>query len=104
MTPDTTKPVRRIHVGQGEHHVPEAAEEGILLGLMGGALGVAAAYAMLRWQSFTVGNEGVTLSIMPDLPILIRGMLTALTLGLLASLYPAWKAARNPIVASLRSA
>jgi putative ABC transport system permease protein len=80
------------------------AVEGILLGLLGGALGVAGAYAMLRWQSFTVGNEGVTLSIMPDLPILIRGMLTALTLGLLASLYPAWKAARKPIVASLRSA
>lgn len=80
------------------------AVEGILLGLLGGALGVAAAYAMLRWQSFTVGNEGVTLSIMPDLPILIRGMLTALALGLLASLYPAWKAARKPIVTSLRSA
>ncbi|MEZ0276470.1 MAG: ABC transporter permease, partial [Roseimicrobium sp.] len=62
------------------------------------------AYALLRWQSFTVGNEGVTLAIMPDLPILIRGMITALALGLLASLYPAWKAAHRPIVASLRSA
>jgi putative ABC transport system permease protein len=80
------------------------AVEGIMLGLAGGALGVAAAYALLRWQSFTVGNEGVTLAIMPDLPILMRGMVTALALGLLASLYPAWKAAHRPIVASLRSA
>ncbi len=80
------------------------AVEGIMLGLAGGALGVAAAYALLRWQSFTVGNEGVTLAITPDLPILMRGMFTALALGLLASLYPAWKAAHRPIVASLRSA
>ncbi len=80
------------------------AVEGVLLGLAGGVLGVASACAFLQWQSFTIGNEGVTLSIMPDLPVLLRGLATALLLGLLASLYPAWQAARRPIVASLRSA
>lgn len=80
------------------------AVEGVLLGLCGGAVGVAGAYAFLHWQSFTIGNEGVTLAIAPDLSILARGIGTALALGLLASLYPAWKAARRPIVTSLRSA
>jgi putative ABC transport system permease protein len=80
------------------------AVEGVLLGLVGGAAGVALAFGFLRWQSFTIGNEGVTMSIMPDATILMRGVATALLLGLLASLYPAWKAARRPIVASLRSA
>jgi putative ABC transport system permease protein len=79
------------------------AVEGVLLGIAGGVFGVASAFAFLRWQSFTIGNEGVTMAIMPDVPILVRGVLTALALGLMASLYPAWKAAHRPIVASLRS-
>lgn len=79
------------------------AVEGVLLGLVGGAVGVTAAYGFLRWQSFSVGNEGVTLAIMPDIPVLVRGMATALGLGLMASLYPAWRAAHSPIVSSLRS-
>jgi putative ABC transport system permease protein len=78
--------------------------EGVLLGLAGGALGVASAMAFLKWQSFTIGNEGVTLAILPDLTVLLRGLGTALALGLLASLYPAWKAGSRPIVASLRTA
>lgn len=80
------------------------AIEGVLLGLIGGGAGVAAATAFLRWQSFTLGNEGVTMAIAPDAVIVLRGMATALALGFLASLYPAWKASRRPIVASLRSA
>ena len=78
--------------------------EGILLGLGGGLLGVAGAYAFLRWQAITVGNEGLTMSIVPDAVIVWRGMAVALALGLFASLYPAWKAAKRPIVSSLRSA
>ena len=78
--------------------------EGLLLGLVGGLLGVAGAYGFLSWQSITIGNEGLTMSIVPDAVIFWRGMAVALALGLFASLYPAWKAARRPIVSSLRSA
>ena len=80
------------------------AIEGVLLGLAGGIVGVALAYAFLSWQSLTVGNEGLTLSIVPDVVIVLRGLTVALALGLLASLYPAWKATRLPIVTSLRAA
>ena len=78
--------------------------EGILLGLIGGVVGVTAAYLFLKWQSFTIGNEGLTMSIVPDIVIILRGLGVAFALGLLASLYPAWQAARKPIVQSLRAA
>ena len=79
------------------------AIEGVLLGLAGGMVGVAGAYVFLSWQSFTIGNEGLTMSIIPDVAVVFRGLIVALALGLFASLYPAWKAAHSPIVTSLRS-
>ena len=78
--------------------------EGVLLGLVGGVVGVTATYFFLKWQSFTIGNEGLTMSIVPDIVIVLRGLGVAFALGLLASLYPAWQAARRPIVQSLRAA
>ena len=79
------------------------AIEGVLLGLVGGVVGVACAFSFLKWQSFTIGNEGLTLSVVPDIMIVLRGLAVAFALGLLASLYPAWKASRAPIVRSLRA-
>ena len=78
--------------------------EGILLGSVGGVVGVTAAYLFLKSQSITIGNEGLTMSIVPDIIIVVRGLIVAFALGLLASLYPAWQAARKPIVHSLRAA
>ena len=80
------------------------AIEGVLLGLAGGVLGVACAFAFLKWQSFTIGNEGLTMSVVPDFAIVLRGLAVAFALGLLASLYPAWKASKDAIVHSLRAA
>jgi putative ABC transport system permease protein len=80
------------------------AIEGILLGMLGGGLGVVSASAFLRWQSFTVGNEGLTLAFVPSFMTVASGFAVAVALGFLASLYPAWKAARLPIVASIRTA
>ena len=75
--------------------------EGILLGLLGGAIGVISAYLFFHWQSFTLGNEGLTLAITPSPTVLLKGLLVALLLGLLASLYPAWRASRQHVVQSL---
>lgn len=80
------------------------AIEGVLLGVAGGLLGVTAAFAFLTWQSFTIGNEGLTMSVVPDTMVVLRGLAVAFALGLVASLYPAWKASRVPIVHSLRAA
>lgn len=77
--------------------------EGAMLGLLGGILGVGLSFVFLRWQSFTLGNEGQTLAIQPDLFVAASGLGLALALGLLASLWPAWQAVTQSIVKNLRS-
>lgn len=77
--------------------------EGGMLGLAGGVVGVGLAAAFLRWQSFTMGNEGQTLAIQPDATVIVVGVLAALVLGIFASLWPAFQAMTQPIVKNLRS-
>ncbi|HVJ46581.1 MAG TPA: ABC transporter permease [Luteolibacter sp.] len=77
--------------------------EGGLLGLLGGFLGTALATGFLRWQSFTLGSEGMTLAIRPDLVTAAYAVAAAFILALAASIYPALQAIRQPIVKSLRS-
>ncbi|HEY1120853.1 MAG TPA: ABC transporter permease [Haloferula sp.] len=76
--------------------------EGGMLGLAGGVAGVGLSAAFLRWQSFTMGNEGQTLAIQPDAAVIITGIVAALMLGIFASLWPAWQAVMQPIVKNLR--
>ncbi len=77
--------------------------EGGMLGLAGGVVGVGLAAAFLRWQSFTLGNEGQTLAIQPDATVIVIGVGAALLLGIFASLWPAFQAMTQPIVKNLRS-
>jgi putative ABC transport system permease protein len=76
--------------------------EGGMLGLVGGILGTGFAWFFLRWQSFTLGSEGHTLGIVPDMATAIVAITAALLLGILASIHPAIIAIRQPIVKSLR--
>ena len=77
--------------------------EGGMLGLAGGIVGVGLATAFLRWQSFTMGNEGQTLAIRPDAVVVAVGVAAAFVLGTFAALWPAWQAMSQPIVKNLRS-
>lgn len=78
--------------------------EGALLGLAGGIVGCLSAALFFHWNRFTLGNEGLTLALSPSFQVVVYGLLVALVLGLLASVWPALVSARKPIVASLRSA
>lgn len=76
--------------------------EGTLLGFAGGLVGSVAAGLIFHWQRFTFGNEGLTLALSPSFAVTMAGLGLAVLLGLLASLWPAWVAARQAIVTSLR--
>ena len=75
----------------------------MLLGLLGGFIGVASAFAFFYFKSFTIGNEGLTLALSPTASVFISGMVVALILGLVASIYPAWKATSRPLIQSLNA-
>jgi putative ABC transport system permease protein len=77
--------------------------EGGMLGLAGGIGGAGLAWIFLRWQSFTMGSEGHTLAVLPELSTVLFASGAALVLGVAASLHPAIVAIRQPIVKSLRS-
>ena len=76
--------------------------EGGMIGLLGGITGTGLAWTFLRWQSFTLGSEGHTLAITPEVLTGLYAVLAALVLGIFASIIPALQAIRQPIVKSLR--
>ena len=86
------------------------AVEGFLLGLVGGAAGIAIGYGLAELIS-AVGipmppppgmEEGYTGKIRITAMLLTNAFLIAFTTTLLAGLYPAWKASRQQIVDALR--
>jgi putative ABC transport system permease protein len=76
--------------------------EGVILGGIGGAIAIGIASLIIHFSSFTLGNEGVIISFEVDPQVLIKGMIISLLIGLFAGLFPAIKATRQKIVASLR--
>jgi len=80
--------------------------EAVLLSLIGGSVGGLLAWlafdgyqtATMNWQSFS--QVAFAFAVTPAL--LIRGLLYATLMGLLGGLFPAWRAARMPVVTALR--
>jgi len=76
--------------------------EGVLLGLVGGAVGSFGASLFFYVKSYTVGNEGLTLALNSSWSVTASGLLIACLLGLVASIWPAILASTRPLVSSLR--
>ena len=76
--------------------------EGLILGLVGGVLGVAAAAVTLYVGGFSLTSEGFSVVFALDAGLIASALTITLLLGLLASVVPAWQAARRPVVAALR--
>ena len=72
--------------------------------LLGGAIGVGLAIAVLAYGGLAVGAEGVTIGFSPSWRLAGIGLGVALVLGVVAGVVPAWQAARANIVADLRAA
>lgn len=77
--------------------------EGSLLGLLGGVLGTTAAAALLRWKSYSLSTEGLSIEISLGANVLLLGLLISAALGVVAGLVPAWRASRQEITASFRA-
>lgn len=76
--------------------------EGVLLGLVGGAVGSFSASLFFYLKSYTVGNEGLTLALNSSWSVTASALLLACLLGLVASIWPAFLASTRPLVTSLR--
>jgi len=78
--------------------------ESLMIGLVAGAVGCLGGYLVSRLITFGVSKAvGVAfLQTMVTPRILAMGLLTALLIGALAGLYPAWRISRANIVESLR--
>jgi len=76
--------------------------ESLLVSLVGGAIGIAAALAVLAWSHMAIGTEGVTIAFAPSISLALTGLGVTVAIGVLGGCVPAWQAARAEIVSSLR--
>jgi putative ABC transport system permease protein len=80
--------------------------ESLLLALLGGVIGATLAWAVfdgfsastLNWSSFSQ----LTFAFDVSLPLLVQGVVFALLIGFFGGLFPALRAARQPIATALR--
>lgn len=77
--------------------------EGVLVSLLGGAAGLAAAAAVLKWGTFSLSVEGLSVHIDAGLATIATGLGLCCVLGVGAGLVPAWLASRRDIAACFRA-
>lgn len=77
--------------------------EGVLLALIGGGIGAAAAVAVARVGSFALSVEGQSIPITAGAGLLLGGMLVCAALGVVAGLVPAVRASRRQIAECFRA-
>src|SRR5690606_16870025 len=77
--------------------------EGIVIGLLGGAIGTALAVAIIRYGKFSISTEGLSVHVTADLPVVLTGLAIAAGVGILAGLVPAWQASRREIAHCFRA-
>lgn len=76
--------------------------EGVVVALLGGAIGAAAAVGVAEIGSFALSVEGQSIPIVADARLLATGLAICGGLGVAAGLIPAWQASRRPIAACFR--
>lgn len=78
--------------------------EGVLLSVVGGAIGALASVLVARFGSFALSVEGSSIPIVATTSLLVGGILICGCIGVVAGLVPAWQASRREIAACFRSA
>ncbi len=78
------------------------AAEGIMLGLVGGAIGIAAVLVLLLLRPVTLGIEGYGIDMQPTWAIAAQCLLAALLVGAFASIPPAVAVARRSLALGVK--
>ncbi len=77
--------------------------EAVILSLLGGMLGAAAAMGTLMWTHISLSVDGLSIPLAADLGLLLVGLGISVVLGVLAGLVPAWQASRRSITSCFRA-
>lgn len=88
----------------GWHIFAFVVGESLIVSLFGGMFGTSAALGTLQMSSLALGTEGILIAFLPSISLALTGLWASFAVGLLASLPPAWQAARAEIVPALRFA
>ncbi|HEX2839388.1 MAG TPA: ABC transporter permease [Phycisphaerales bacterium] len=77
--------------------------EGMLIGLIGGAVGSSVALAIVHYGNFSLSQEGLSISVSAAWSVLAWGLFISAGVGVVAGLVPAWRAGRSEIAACFRA-
>lgn len=77
--------------------------EGMLIGLLGGALGTGGALFLVYYGNFSLSQEGLSITVAASWSVLIVGLLISASVGVVAGLVPAIRAGRREIAACFRA-
>ena len=77
--------------------------EGAILGLLGGVVGTLAALAVIRYGSFSLTSEGLSVPVIAGPGVVVIGLALSALLGIVAGLIPAWQASRRQITECFRA-
>ena len=78
--------------------------EGLLLAVMGGAIGTTAVLLWFHFQPTTLGVEGFGIDFVAGPEIAVAGLVASLVVGVLAALGPALEAVLRPVSEAVRPA
>ena len=77
--------------------------EGMLIGLLGGALGTGIALAVVHFGHFSLSQEGLSISVGASWSVLLWGLGISAGVGIVAGLVPAIRAGRREIASCFRA-
>ncbi|NQU24051.1 MAG: ABC transporter permease [Candidatus Nealsonbacteria bacterium] len=76
--------------------------ESTIIGTLGGVLGVGLAMGLLTYMPLAIAADAVAVAFTPSLDLALLGLGLGVSIGLLAGIFPGWKAATAEIVPALQ--
>jgi putative ABC transport system permease protein len=77
--------------------------EGLMLGLIGGVFGMAAALTAVHFGNISISSDGLSVHMTAGIRVVVIGLLASATLGVVAGLIPAIQASRREITQCFRA-